>query len=565
MSNIWGRILACGQGPGPSYWNSIHKMLKYFFILISLAFTPLNAFAQAADLPALVLQLADKSRAKQSEAIDALTASGDPVVLAPLEALLNGNLYTRKSDGTIWITTESATGFDLKHPLTGAEGGSAASEEMTKANITNAIRTRLRGALGGMSLLGPDAKLRRQAADAIFKNAAPESIPLLESAIAKEIDPAVLRRMQRALAAIHYNLSDDPQTRLKAIETLGGFTDQDVRALLNNVVARGAAGAGGEEVRAAAEKALAGVESRLEFWGLAESLFQGISLGSVLLLAAIGLAITFGVMGIINMAHGEMVMIGAYTTYMVQEIIRTSFPGMFDASLFIAIPAAFMVSGLVGVAIERGIIRFLYGRPLETLLATWGVSLILQQTVRSIFGPTNKEVGTPAWMSGALEFDSGLALTYNRLAIIIFSLMVLGLLVLVMRRTSLGLRMRAVTQNRAMANSMGIRTGTVDALTFGLGSGIAGIAGVALSQIDNVSPNLGQSYIVDSFMVVVFGGVGNLLGTFFGAMSLGLVNKFLEPYAGAVLGKIFILVALILFIQYRPRGMFALKGRAVEH
>lgn len=535
-------------------------MLKFFFILISLAFTPLNAFAQAADLPALVLQLADKSRAKQSEAIDALTASGDPVVLAPLEALLNGNLYTRKSDGTIWITTETATGFDLKHPLTGAEGGSAASEEMTKANITNAIRTRLRGALGGMSLLGPDAALRKRAADDIFRNAAPESIPLLETALAKETDEAVRRRMQRALAGIRLNQSSDPQVRLKAIETLGSFTDQDVKAILNTALQQS-----DETVRAAAAKALAGVESRLEFWGLAESLFHGLSLGSVLLLAAIGLAITFGVMGIINMAHGEMVMIGAYTTYMVQEIIRTSFPGMFDASLFIAIPAAFMMSGLVGVAIERGIIRFLYGRPLETLLATWGVSLILQQTVRSIFGPTNKEVGTPAWMSGALEFDSGLALTYNRLAIIIFSLMVLGLLVLVMRRTSLGLRMRAVTQNRAMANSMGIRTGTVDALTFGLGSGIAGIAGVALSQIDNVSPNLGQSYIVDSFMVVVFGGVGNLLGTFFGAMSLGLVNKFLEPYAGAVLGKIFILVALILFIQYRPRGMFALKGRAVEN
>ncbi len=540
-------------------------MLNFFSLLLCLLFAPLHAFAQAqADLPALIQKLADKSRSIQSEAIDALTATGNPNVIAPLDALLNGNLYARKSDGSIWITTETPTGFGLKHPLTGAAGGSAAPEELTKANITNAIRTRLRGALGGMSLLGPDPKLRKQAADAIFKNAAPESIPLLETAIAKETDAAVLRRMQRALAGIHFNLSDDAQTRLKAIETLGGFTDQEVRALLNNVVARGSAGAGGDEVLAAAEKALQGVESRLEFWGMAEALFHGVSLGSVLLLAAIGLAITFGVMGVINMAHGEMVMLGAYTTYMVQEVIRTAYPGLFDVSLFIAIPAAFMVAGLVGVAIERGIIRFLYGRPLETLLATWGVSLILQQTVRSIFGPTNKEVGTPSWMSGAMEFESGLALTYNRVAIIIFSLMVLGVLVLVLRKTALGLRMRAVTQNRAMASSMGIRTGTVDALTFGLGSGIAGIAGVALSQIDNVSPNLGQSYIVDSFMVVVFGGVGNLLGTFFGAMSLGLVNKFLEPFAGAVLGKIFILIALILFIQYRPRGLFALKGRAVE-
>jgi urea transport system permease protein len=535
--------------------------LKKYALLLCLLITPLHAYAQTqADLPALIQKLADKSRSTQSEAIDALTATGDVAVIAPLDALLNGNLYARKSDGTIWITTLTATGFDLKHPLTGASGGSVTPEEMTKANITNAIRTRLRGALGGMTLLGPDPKLRKRAADDIFRNGAPESIPLLETALAKETDEAVKRRMQRALAGIHLNQSGGTQVRLKAIETLGSFTDQDVKAILNTALQQS-----DETVRAAAGKALAGVESRLEFWGMAEALFHGLSLGSVLLLAAIGLAITFGVMGIINMAHGEMVMIGAYTTFMVQEVIRTSFPGLFDASLFIAIPAAFMVSGLVGIAIERGIIRFLYGRPLETLLATWGVSLILQQTVRSIFGPTNKEVGTPSWMSGAMEFDSGLALTYNRLAIIIFSLMVLGLLVLVMRKTSLGLRMRAVTQNRAMANSMGIRTGTVDALTFGLGSGIAGIAGVALSQIDNVSPNLGQSYIVDSFMVVVFGGVGNLLGTFFGAMSLGLVNKFLEPFAGAVLGKIFILIALILFIQYRPRGMFALKGRAVEN
>ncbi len=536
-------------------------LLKNFILVLCLLLAPLPAFAQQqADIPALIQKLADKSRSTQSEAIDALTATGDPVVIAPLEALLNGNLYMRKSDGSIWITTQTPTGFDLKHPLTGAAGGSVTPEEMSKANITNAIRTRLRGALGGMTLLGPDPKLRKRAADDIFKNAAPESIPLLETALAKEADDAVRRRMQRALAGIHLNQSSDPQVRLKAIETLGSFTDQDVKAILNTALQQS-----DETVRAAAAKALAGVESRLEFWGMAEALFHGLSLGSVLLLAAIGLAITFGVMGIINMAHGEMVMIGAYTTFMVQEVIRTTWPGLFDASLFIAIPAAFMVSGLVGIAIERGIIRFLYGRPLETLLATWGVSLILQQSVRSIFGPTNKEVGTPGWMSGAMEFDSGLALTYNRVAIIIFSLMVLGLLVLVMRKTSLGLRMRAVTQNRAMANSMGIRTGTVDALTFGLGSGIAGIAGVALSQIDNVSPNLGQSYIVDSFMVVVFGGVGNLLGTFFGAMSLGLVNKFLEPFAGAVLGKIFILIALILFIQYRPRGMFALKGRAVEN
>ena len=288
-----------------------------------------------------------------------------------------------------------------------------------------------------------------------------------------------------------------------------------------------------------------------------------LSLGSVLLLAAIGLAITFGVMGVINMAHGEMVMLGAYTTFVVQQAIRSYAPDLFEWSLAIALPLAFLVPACVGLVVERGIIRFLYGRPLETLLATWGVSLILQQAVRTIFGPTNKQVGNPDWMSGA--FNVGLMqVTWNRLWIICFALVVFSGLLFALNRTSLGLRMRAVTQNRRMAAAMGIRTPWIDAMTFALGSGIAGIAGVALSQIDNVSPNLGQGYIIDSFMVVVFGGVGNLWGTLVGAMTLGVVNKFLEPYAGAVLGKIVVLVLIILFIQKRPRGLFALKGRAVE-
>jgi urea transport system permease protein len=263
------------------------------------------------------------------------------------------------------------------------------------------------------------------------------------------------------------------------------------------------------------------------------------------------------------MAHGEMVMIGAYVTFMVQEIIRTRYPALFDYSLVIALPLAFLISGGVGILIERGVIRFLYGRPLETLLATWGLSLILQQGVRTAFGPTNREVGAPSWMSGAFELGQ-ITITYNRLWIICFSLIVFVALIGLLRLTRLGLEMRAVTQNRAMAAAMGIATARIDALTFGLGSGIAGLAGVALSQIDNVSPNLGQGYIIDSFMVVVFGGVGNLWGTLVGALSLGIANKFLEPFAGAVLGKIAILVLIILFIQKRPRGLFALKGRAVE-
>jgi urea transport system permease protein len=294
-----------------------------------------------------------------------------------------------------------------------------------------------------------------------------------------------------------------------------------------------------------------------------QNIWYGLSLGSVLLLAAIGLAITFGVMGVINMAHGEMVMLGAYTTFVVQEWIRAHNPALFDYSLFIAIPLAFVVTGCIGVIIERTIIRYLYGRPLETLLATFGLSLMLQQAVRSIFGANNREVGAPAFMSGSFDFGA-LAITSGRMWIIVFAITVFVGLLLLLRVTPFGLRMRAVTQNRRMASAMGIDTNRIDALAFGLGSGIAGIAGVALSQIDNVSPNLGQSYIIDSFMVVVFGGVGNLWGTLVAALSLGIANKFMEPIAGAVLGKILLLVFIILFIQKRPRGLFALKGRAVE-
>jgi urea transport system permease protein len=316
-------------------------------------------------------------------------------------------------------------------------------------------------------------------------------------------------------------------------------------------------------VKLAAETATAGIERRLALISNLQNAWYGLSLGSVLLLAAIGLAITFGVMGVINMAHGEMVMLGAYVTFVVQDAIRARNPGLFDYSLAIAIPLSFLFAGAVGILIERFIIRFLYGRPLETLLATWGLSLILQQAVRTGFGPNNREVGNPSWMSGAFDVG-GITITYNRLWIICFALAVFIALLALLRFTRFGLEMRAVTQNRPMAASMGIRTGRIDALTFGLGSGIAGMAGVALSQIDNVSPNLGQGYIIDSFMVVVFGGVGNLWGTFVGSFVLGIANKFLEPYAGAVLAKIAILVLIILFIQKRPRGMFALKGRAVE-
>ena len=396
------------------------------------------------------------------------------------------------------------------------------------------------------------------AADTMFRTPSAEALPALDAAIAREASPAVAGRL-RAARASAVLVSDRPEAeKIAAIELLGAIGDRFTLSLL----AAFEANAEGV-VKEAARSASADIRAVLAGWDAAQNVWFGISLGSVLLLAAIGLAITFGVMGVINMAHGEMVMIGAYTTFVVQEAIRASAPALFDWTLAIALPLAFLVAASVGVLIERGIIRFLYGRPLETLLATWGVSLILQQSVRTLFGASNREVGNPSWMSGGFEIGH-LAITWNRLWIVVFSLGIFLALLFVFNRTTWGLQMRAVTQNRRMAAAMGIRTPWVDAFTFGLGSGIAGIAGVALSQIGNVSPNLGQSYIIDSFMVVVFGGVGNLWGTLLGAFTLGVANKLLEPYAGAVLGKIILLVLIILFIQKRPRGLFALKGRAVE-
>lgn len=514
---------------------------------------------QSQDLAPLIRQLNDRNFSAKITAVEQLAATGDQRAVPVLEAMVDGRLATWGSEERIVIVEPSGRTLLFKDPLTLAEVGEGKGSDVDKIIVNNRLRGVIRNALGGLTLLSPEAQARRDAADAVFRGRDASLLPLLEKAYQRETDAGVRERMQRALYGARAGAAPSPAERAAAATALGDFADPEVRSLLSGI----AASDPDESVRDAATAALERVEQRLALWGVLGNLFQGMSLGSVLLLAAVGLAITFGVMGVINMAHGEMVMLGAYATFVVQELFRQHAPGAFDLSVLVAIPVAFAFTGLVGILIERTIIRFLYGRPLETLLATWGLSLILQQAVRTVFGPSNREVGNPSWMSGALDLGV-LTLTYNRIWIIVFSLIVFAALMLLIRGTAFGLEMRAVTQNRRMAASMGIRTGRVDALTFGLGSGIAGIAGVALSQIDNVSPNLGQSYIIDSFMVVVFGGVGNLWGTLVGAFSLGLVNKFLEPYAGAVLGKILILVAIILFIQKRPRGLFALKGRAVE-
>jgi urea transport system permease protein len=518
--------------------------------------------AQAGDLAPLVPPLGTGSFAEKIEAVGKLAATGEPRAAEILQALVDGRLVTRKEDSRVLVAAPD--GASYADAATG-DPVTAAAADVDTVTVNNKLRGVVRGALGGLTLLSPDRATRLRAAEAVLKTRNLELLPILEKAAAGEADAGVKRQMEIALGATRL-LSSDPAIRLSGVPLLAGTTDADVRSLLDGLLAKNADGSfaeADEKVRSAAAEVLEAGASTLMIQQTAEKVFQGISLGSVLLLSAIGLAITFGVMGIINMAHGEMVMLGAYTTFVVQQAFRAWAPGAFDYSLFVAIPAAFVVAGVFGIVIERLAIRFLYGRPLETLLMTWGLSLILQQTVRSIFGPTNQQVGSPSWMQGAVEV-AGISLTYNRIWIIVFAGIVFAGLVLLLRRTALGLEMRAVTQNRGMASAMGIRTGRVDALTFGLGSGIAGIAGVALSQIDNVRPNLGQSYIIDSFMVVVFGGVGNLWGTLVGALTLGVATKFVEPMAGAVAAKILVLVAIILFIQRRPRGLFALRGRAVE-
>jgi len=475
-----------------------------------------------------------------------------------LQAMLDGHVAVRDSDKKVFIVSDDPAGYALTDPLTGARAGTAAADDFDTVGMNNHLRKALRAALAQFDLSSTDPAVRSAAVQEMLRSIDDTTAPILRARLAQEQNPGVRRAIQEGLAMADLDDSLPAPRRLAAIKALSGSLNPDVYNRLVSLA--DASGDTDPAVRGAAAQAIAHIDGWRSFYGGVETLFFGLSLGSVLVLSAIGLAITFGVMGVINMAHGELMMLGAYTTYVMQLIL----PGHPGASTIIAVPAAFLVSGAVGVLIERGVVRFLYGRPLETLLATFGVSLILQQVARDVFTANNRPVESPSWMSGLWQINGALSITYNRLVIVLFTFVVFAALLLVLKRTRLGLEVRAVAQNRAMARAMGIRSQWVDAMTFGLGAGIAGIAGVALSELTNVGPNLGQAYIVDSFMVVVFGGVGSLWGTMIGGMSLGIVNKLLEPYAGAVLGKIIVLVALILFIQRRPRGLFPQKGRAAE-
>jgi urea transport system permease protein len=540
---------------------------RWLFALLLLALWDTGpAHAQSPDdagfLSALG-ELRDATYSDKAGIVERLSAGGHRSVRAVLTALMEDRLYFRNNDQKVLIVKSAESDpLDLIDPLSLKAAGSAPADSLTKIGTNNSLRRTLRTIVAHFGLSSPDPAVRLEAVRDMLRSLDDVTVGLLRKQLGVETNSGVRKEIATGLALAALD-SSDAKARLEAVTTLSRSVSQDVRnrvALLLDKSPDGAFVESDPEVRRAAATAVAAIDQWRKFYSGIETLFFGLSLGSVLVLIAIGLAITFGVMGVINMAHGELMMLGAYTTYAVQMAM----PGHLGISILAAIPAAFIVAGLVGVVMERTIIQHLYGRPLETLLATFGVSLILQQSVRSIFSALNRSVVTPDWMTGSLQFNDALSITYNRLYIVIFTLMVFSILLVVLKRTRIGLDIRAVSQNRAMAKAMGIRTEWVDAMTFGLGSGIAGVAGVALSQLTNVGPNLGQSYIIDSFLVVVFGGVGNLWGALIGGMSMGIVNKLLEPYAGAVLAKIFVLVGLILFIQIRPRGLFPQSGRAAE-
>lgn len=495
----------------------------------------------------------EKSFSQKGKGVELLAESGHEYSVEILKQLQEGNLFVYKKTQKVVIAQEEGKGYLITDPVTLKSLGEVGKRDVKKVAINNRLRGAIKGALAILTMSSANLDVRNAALDEVMTSLDAEMRPQLLKRQREETEPALQEKIQVALASLDL-VSADAAVRLHAVKQLGDSLYPSVRNRLLEVSANDP----DQKVKYAADKALKTIESKVEMYGHLETLFFGLSLGSVLVLAAIGLAITFGVMGVINMAHGELIMLGAYTTYVVQLLM----PNYIEYSLLVAVPAAFVVAGLMGIAIERGVIRFLYGRPLETLLATFGISLILQQAVRTVFSPLNRSVETPMWMSGAFEFNSIFSLTFNRMYIIVFCLMVFAALFLILKKTPLGLQVRAVSQNREMARSMGVRTEWVDALTFGLGSGIAGVAGVALSQLTNVGPNLGQAYIIDSFMVVVFGGVGNLWGTLVAGLSLGIANKIMEPWAGAVLAKILVLVFIILFIQKRPKGLFPQKGRS---
>ena len=520
---------------------------RLLFCLI-LVFGPAASFA-------LTPEQAGRIAAGESDdriaALNEAVSAADPAVGPLVQALLDDAVKT--AGGKAFIvrdgkTTDAATGAAAALP--------AGAEDVIN---NNRVRREFEAALAGLALFSKDRAAREQAIDKLRDGADDGKLAVIERAIAAETDAGLKERLSLLRAAVMIS-SPDRARRLDAARLLADSEQPTTRSLLIERLAA----EGDTEVKAAIAASLGTVQSRLAWGERLGLLFSGLSLGSILLLVALGLAITYGLMGVINMAHGELMMIGAYATYAVQNVFRSALPQAFDWYIAVAVPASFFAAALVGAVLERTVIRWLYGRPLETLLATWGISLILMQTVRTLFGAQNVGVENPGWLSGGVQVLPNLTLPYNRLAILAFAALVLAGVALLISRTRLGLFVRGVTQNRRMAACVGVNTARVDTYAFALGAGIAGLAGCALSQVGNVGPDLGQGYIVDSFMVVVLGGVGQLAGTVYAGLGLGLLNKLLEGWSGAVLAKIMVLVFIVIFIQKRPQGIFALKGRSAE-
>ncbi len=525
-------------------------ILRGLLLALSFAMSGSPALALSTDE---VRAMAVGDSEERIAAINKAAIGGDPKAQAFFQAMLDNEVQVAGDE--VYVVrggkaVDAASG--LAKPLP------AQADDIIN---NNRIRGELKAALAALKLMSADRGQREEAVKALQEAPDESRLPLLDKALEVETDPKLKSQIALLRAAIMVS-SPDRGRRLKAAIVLAESTEPATKALL---IERLAAGAETDpEVRAELKSALSSLETRLAFGESLGVVFTGISLGSILVLVALGLAITYGLMGVINMAHGELMMIGAYATYVVQNVFRAWLPAYFDAYVLVAIPMSFLAAAAVGAILERGVIRWLYGRPLETLLATWGISLVLMQTVRSLFGAQNVPVENPRWLSGGVEVLSNLTLPYNRIAIIVFAVLVFAGLSFMVSRTRLGLFVRGVTQNRKMAACMGVNTARVDTYAFALGSGIAGLAGCALSQVGNVGPDLGQGYIVDSFMVVVLGGVGQLIGTVYAALGLGVINKLLEGWAGAVLAKIFVLVLIVVFIQKRPQGLFAMKGRSAE-
>lgn len=532
------------------------NLLLFILSCFLLAFPIMGKALDRADISGL----ASDTTMERLRAIDKIATIGDPDALRLLEALQNSEVMVTDA-GQIVLENEE---WDVIDAIT-LEVLDPQPDVYDTVIVNNRMRSQLDSAIGVLQLLSEDREIRLTSAKSLQDNLLPALLPILNKALAQETDQEIIRILKESQSVILLDATDSQQ-RLDAVNYLMSSSERRVREILAAKLEKNESGLYLEdsaEVRVAIESAVAAIDRKLTLIDYFGRLFSGLSLGSILLLAAMGLAITYGLLGVINLAHGEMLMIGAYATYVTQQLFVNHLPNYLDLYVIAAIPMAFFSSAVIGVMLERTVIRWLYGRPLETLLATWGISLFLIQLVRQIFGAQNVEVSNPAWLSGGVELWN-VVMPFNRIAIIVFAVIVLTGIWLVISQTRLGLFIRSVTQNRSMASCVGVNTAKVDMLAFGLGSGIAGLAGVALSQVGNVGPDLGQAYIIDSFMVVVLGGVGQLAGTVYAALGLGAFSKLIEPGVGAVLTKIVILVFIIAVIQKRPQGLFALKGRFVE-